>query len=325
MPQQQPSNKVELKDVDLVYLWVDGNDPVWQAKRNAFIGKPFGNSQTDCKGRYANNDELKYSLRSIEVYAPWIRKIFIVTDSQTPEWLDTSSPKIQVVDHKEILPAECLPCFNSVIIEHFLYRIEGLSEHFLYANDDMFLNKGVTPYDFFTPEGFPIIRLTRQPFRKYLISLRKRFFRKSLKNYTIKIDKSARLVEKKYGIYYSGKPHHNIDTYLRSDFRRIVEDTFCDEIMANNKHHIRHDEDVQRCIISYVALAEKRGELRYVTKKESFHLKIHTKRHYQKLDEIRPLFFCMNDTEKAQDDDRMAAKEYLEKRFPNRSQFEKQP
>ena len=91
----------------------------------------------------------KYSLRSVEMYAPWIRKIFIVTDNQVPKWLDTSNPKIRIVDHKEILPEVSLPCFNSRLIEHFLYKIPGLSEHFLYANDDMFINRPVTPATFF--------------------------------------------------------------------------------------------------------------------------------------------------------------------------------
>ena len=65
-------------DIDLVYLWVDGSDPAWRAKRNAFLGKAQDNSPENCKGRTADNDELKYSLRSVEMYAPWIRKIFIV-------------------------------------------------------------------------------------------------------------------------------------------------------------------------------------------------------------------------------------------------------
>ena len=86
-------------DIDLVHLWVNGNDPKWQAKRDACIGRPT-ERQENCKGRYADSGELKYSLRSIEKYAPWIRKIFIVTDDQTPEWLDTTNPKIRVVDHK---------------------------------------------------------------------------------------------------------------------------------------------------------------------------------------------------------------------------------
>lgn len=129
-------------DIDLVYLWVNGNDPKWQAKRDACIGRPSG-SQAHCKGRYADSGELKYSLRSAEKYAPWIRRIFIVTDNQIPEWLNTDNPKVQIVDHTEIMPAECLPCFNSAVIEMFLCNIPGLSEHFLYANDDTYFGKPV--------------------------------------------------------------------------------------------------------------------------------------------------------------------------------------
>ena len=83
--------------IDFVITWVDGNDPKWQAKRNRFIGNIVENSSVNCKGRYSNNDELKYSLRSIELYIPWIRNIFIVTDNQIPEWLDTSNPKIRII------------------------------------------------------------------------------------------------------------------------------------------------------------------------------------------------------------------------------------
>jgi len=310
-------------DIDLVYLWVDGNDPIWQAKRNAFIGKTDEGSPINCKGRYANNDELKYSLRSIEMYAPWIRKIFIVTDNQTPEWLDTSHPKIQIVDHTEIMPTESLPCFNSSLIEHFLYRIPGLSEHFLFANDDMYLNKKVKADDFYTSFGFPIIRLTRKPFRKLRWFWRENIRKKPLMNYSKMIDRSSRMVEQKYGIYHTGMPHHNIDAYLKSDYQRIIEKDFRDEFSANNKNHMRNDNDVHRSIISYIALAEKRGHLRYVTQKESMHVLIHKKRHYERLDKYHPMLFCMNDSQRAQDNDRIMMKNYLEKRFPEKSLFEK--
>ena len=130
-------------DVDLVYLWVDGSDPEWRAKRNASIGASEEKSAVNCEGRFADNDELKYSLRSVDKYAPWIHRVFIVTDNQVPAWLDTSNPKVRIVDHKDILPDACLPCFNSVLLEHFIYKIPGLSEYFLYANDDTFINKPV--------------------------------------------------------------------------------------------------------------------------------------------------------------------------------------
>lgn len=317
------NKKAEITDVDLVYLWVDGNDPVWQAKRNAFIGNTEENSPKNCKGRYANNDELKYSLRSIETYAPWIRKIYIITDNQIPQWLDTSNPKIRIVDHTEIMPAESLPCFNSSLIEHFLYRIPDLSEHFLLANDDTYINKKISIDDFFTSLGFPIIRLTHKPFRKLRWFWREKICKKALKNYSKMIDRSSRLVEKKYGIYHTGMPHHNIDAYLKSDYQQIIEKDFRDEFSANDLNHMRNENDIHRSIISYIALAEKRGKLHYVSEKESMIVRIHKKKDYVKLLKNQPLFFCMNDSEYANDEDRIMSKEMLAKRFPNKSSFEK--
>lgn len=310
-------------EIDLVYLWVNGNDPIWQAKRNAFIGKTEESSPINCKGRYADNDELKYSLRSVEKYAPWIRKIFIVTDNQTPQWLDTTNPKIQIVDHTEIMPTESLPCFNSSLIEKHLYKIPGLAEHFLLANDDTFINKQVTPSDFFTSKGFPIIRLTRKPLRKLRWFWREKICKKPLKNYSKMIARSSQLVESKYGVYYTGMPHHNIDGYMKSDYQRVVEEVLRYEFSQNNRNHMRSDNDIHRSVITYIALAEKHGELRYVTSTESMLVRIHKNKDYEKLQKDNPIFFCMNDSEYASDSDRNMSKDYLEKRFPKKSTFEK--
>lgn len=310
-------------DIDIVYLWVDGNDPVWRAKRDAFMGITDESSPITCKGRHANNDELKYSLRALEMYAPWIRKIFIVTDGQTPNWLNTSNSRVEIIDLTEIMPTECLPCYNSSLIEKFLHNIPDLAEHFLYANDDMFVNKNVSISDFFTPEGYPIVRLTRKPFRKLRWFWREYIRRKPLKNYSTTIANASQLVDDKYGIYYTGMPHHNIDAYLKSDNKRIAEEVLCNEFLSNRKNHKRSDDDIQRIVYSYIALAEKRGTLCYVTRKESMLVRIHRKKHYAQLQEYNPLFFCMNDSEYAQDEDRIAAKNYLNIRFPNKSEFEK--
>ena len=309
-------------EIDLVYLWVNGNDPVWQAKRNAFIGKTEEKSSTNCEGRYADNDELKYSLRSVELYAPWIRKIFIITDNQTPEWLDTSNPKIRIVDHKEIMPPQSLPCFNSSVIEHFICRIPDLAEHYLYANDDMFINKPVTPEFFFAKDGFPIIRFSRRPFRKLYIKFREKILKKELSHYNQITQNSARLVERKYNTYYSGKAHHNIDDCLKSDCIH-TEEVFKDEIEATLTNHVRSSNDIQRHLYYYVSLAEKRGHLSYVTQKTSFRFHIHNQKHYNKLEKYNPMLFCMNDSEYAQDCHRIMAKNYLGNRFPKKSQFEK--
>lgn len=309
-------------DVDLVYLWVNGNDPEWQAKRNACIGTAETQRGVNCKGRYADNDELKYSLRSVAQYAPWIHKIYIVTDNQVPSWLDTSNPKVRIVDHKEIMPEICLPCFNSAVIEHFLYNIPGLSEHFLYANDDMFVNRPVKPDDFFAQDGLPIVRFNRRPLRKFTLWFKEKVQGRALSNYVQTIRRSAEMVEKKYGIYYGGKTHHNIDAYLKSDYQHTAQ-VFDSEIKATFANHVRSASDVQRNIYSYVALAEKRAHLHYVTQRTSFRFHIHRENHYRKLERYNPMLFCMNDSEFATDDDRKRMAEFLSLRFPDKSQFEK--
>ena len=283
--------KSDIPSIDLVYLWVDGSDPEWLAKRNAFFGKIGKNTSTNFNGRYANNDELKYSLRSVERYAPWIRKIFIVTDNQTPEWLDIGNPKIKIIDHKDILPHESLPCFNSGLIEHFLHRIPNLSEHFLFSNDDTFFNKAVLPTTFFATDGFPIIRLNRKPFRRFRWFLREQIFKKPHKLHSRRVFNATELVKHKYGVYYNGLSHHNIDSYLKSDCVRVAEQIFKNEIDAMKINHVRSANDIQRIIYSYVALAEKRGHLRYVSSKESLHVHIQKDWHYKKLQKFNPTFF----------------------------------
>ena len=310
-------------DIDIVYLWVDGNDPAWQAKKDAFVGKTDESNPINCEGRYANNDELKYSLRSIEMYAPWIRNVFIVTDNQVPEWLDTSNPQIKIIDHRDLLPERCLPCFNSSLLEKYLYRIPGLAERFIFSNDDMLLNKPVSSGVFFASDGLPIIRLTRKPFRKLRWYWREVICKKPLKNYSKKIDHSSLLVERKYGHYFTGMPHHNIDAYSRSYYQQIVEEVLYEEYRANDASHIRNNNDIHRSVINYMALAERRGHLRYVNKKESMLVRIHKEKDYKKLQKLNPIFFCMNDSEYEQRSDRERAGDYLEKRFPNKSGFER--
>ena len=315
--------KSDTPSIDLVYLWVDGNDPEWQAKRNAFFGRKVENSSSNFNGRYVNNDELKFSLRSVERYAPWIRKVFIVTDNQKPKWLDISNPKIQIIDQNDILPDKSLPCFNSNVLEHFLYKVPNLSEHFLLSNDDMFFNKTVLPTTFFAKDGFPIIRLNRKPFRRFRWFLREQIFKKPHKLYSKALFNAAKLVKHKFGVFYNGLPHHNLDSYLKSDCLRVAEHIFKNEIDLTKMNHFRSANDIQRIVYSYVALAEKRGHLQYVSSKESLHVHIQKDRHYEKLKKFNPTFFCMNDTEYADDNDRMKLKMWLSTRFPEKSKFEK--
>ena len=318
--EQDKENKI--REVDLVYLWVNGNDPEWRKKKNSILPAVKENTGKNCEGRFADNQELRYSLRSAALYAPWIRRIYIVTDNQVPEWLDLSNPKIRIVDHTEILPPEALPTFNSRIIEHHLHRIPGLAEHFLYANDDMFFNRAVSPEDFFMPSGEPIVRFNRRPLRKLSLWIKEKVLGKKTSNYNLAIQNTARMVEKKYGKYIGHKTHHNIDAYRKSDYRHAYE-VFEEEIKATLSHRIRNDNDVQRNIFSYVPILEKRAKVGFVNQKESFRCHIDNERNFRKLEKTTPMLFCLNDSEYANDEHRRRVKPFLDKRFPEKSEFEK--
>lgn len=150
--------------IDVVYTWVNGDDPAWQRKRDAALGilTEVLNSQSTNQSRFVNRDELRYSLRSLAMFAPWVRRIFLVTDEQVPEWLDVDHAHVTVVDHKELFAGRGeLPTFNSHAIESRLHHIDGLAEHFLYLNDDVFLGRPVPPQTFFHGNGLAKIHLSR--------------------------------------------------------------------------------------------------------------------------------------------------------------------
>ncbi len=307
--------------IDLVYTWVDGSDPQWQAKHDAVSGvalRPADN----CKGRYFNNDELRFSLRSVEKYAPWINHVYIVTDGQTPDWLDTSNPKVTIVDHKEILPPEARPCFNAFVIEHCLHKIPGLSEHWLYANDDTFINRPVAPADFFAIDGLPIMRFTRGYLREATLFFKEKIIRHQVGAYPLALRKAARLVSLKHGIYYNCDPHHNIDAYLNSDYAHAHK-TYAAEVEPTLINHLRRSNDVSRVFVAFDSLARGRAHLQYVGRDVSFRLRIHKHDSYEKLRQSNPMFFCANDSEHCTDDDRRLCRHFLEARYPDKSQFEK--
>ena len=154
----------------------------------------FFRSKINTTGRYEDNQELKYSLRSVEKHLPWIRKIFIVTDNQIPTFLDVNHPKIQIVDHTELLPKEILPTFNSSVLDYFIYKIPDLSEHFLYANDDMFVNADLSP-SFFFNEGIPILRMKYNPLIKLKIQLKKTLNIR-INNYRLAIENAYTIFQK---------------------------------------------------------------------------------------------------------------------------------
>lgn len=175
-------------DIDAVVTWVDGDDLSFLAKRAEYAGRKTvpvfldkwraasnytgrgelaemrrrGRKTDEHKvidsaktsNRFRSNDELRYVLRSIDQNAPWIRKIYIVTNGQVPAWFDKSQSRVKIVTHEQIFPdLDNLPTFNSNAIELNIHRIPGLSEYFIYFNDDTFLGRPVQKEDFIDTMG----------------------------------------------------------------------------------------------------------------------------------------------------------------------------
>ena len=139
-----------MEKIDAVITWVDGSEPNYQRK----LKEHLSNNDT-IKRQYLQANEINLCVASIVKYAPFIRKIFIVTDKQSPN-LDSvkhivSKEKIEIVDHEEIFRdnKEFLPTFNIRSIDALLFKIKDLSEKFIYFNDDMFLVKKTNPEDWF--------------------------------------------------------------------------------------------------------------------------------------------------------------------------------
>ncbi len=142
--------------IDVVYTWVDDSDPAWRARyADALaVSRRVGrDDEAASPARFHNRDELRYSLRSLALYAAFVRNVYIVTAGQVPSWLDLDAPNLRVVPHDEILDDDCLPTFNSHAIESALHRIDGLAEHYLYLNDDFFFGREVEASRFFTGDG----------------------------------------------------------------------------------------------------------------------------------------------------------------------------
>lgn len=132
--------------IDIVILWVDGNDPKWIEEKNKYLPLEEQDGRTN---RYRDWGTLKYLFRGIEKYASWVNKVFLITCGHYPKWLNMKYEKLRLVRHDEFIPKECLPTFSSRAIDLNLHRIKELSEKFIYFNDDMFLTNYVTPNDFF--------------------------------------------------------------------------------------------------------------------------------------------------------------------------------
>ncbi len=141
--------------IDAVITWVDGAQPAHRRKREHWLAQtnPANENGTN-PHRWACSDELRYCLRSIANHAPWLARVWIVTDAQTPDLAGLPGDlraRISIVDHRALFAGHeaALPTFNSLAIESLLWRIPGLAERFVYFNDDVFLTAPLAPADVF--------------------------------------------------------------------------------------------------------------------------------------------------------------------------------
>lgn len=150
-----------MERIDFVLTWVDGSDQLWRAEKQKWEGREIGaasesvEANADCRYR-SDENMLRYWFRCVERFAPWVNRIHFITCGQKPAWLNEEHPKLNLVNHKDYIPAEYLPTFNSNAIELNIHRIADLAEHFALFNDDMFLLQPISPSYFFN-NGNPVL------------------------------------------------------------------------------------------------------------------------------------------------------------------------
>ena len=309
--------------IDLVYMWVDGNDPKWLEKKNYWQNKlNASNPYAVSKARWHDRDELKYSLRSVALYLPWVRNIFIVTDNQVPAWLNTNHPKIKIIDHKDIFPQDALPVFNSMAIEARIPYIPGLSEHFILSNDDFFVNTPLPPDFFFTPDGLPTSYTTEFSYKQLQEYRQKYSDRMWFKLWML----PTKLFVEKFNMpafYIIG--NHNMSGILKSTFLQTL-DMF-PEFKNTMYSKFRTENDVSLQLLSMVDYVNGKTKLydnNLVPPKFNCSpagVLIHGRPSI--LERSTPCLFCLNETQGTTDEINEEQIKYLRQRFPDKSEFEK--
>lgn len=246
-------------EIDFVVTWVNMDDPEWKAEFAKYSDKTVTEKNSVTDARFRDYGFLRYWFRGIEKFAPWVRKIHFITSGQKPEWLDESNPKIHLVNHRDYIPHEFLPTYNSVVIERYIHRIPGLAEHFVYFNDDFYIINHISPERFFR-NGLPCdiaafqynpswsqwyrriknnIRLINKHFDKpeVMTKFHDKWFDKSYGsrarwNYLLKY----------YDKFITLRTPHNAQPYLKSTFEEVWE-AEGKELTATSANRFRDSSD----------------------------------------------------------------------------------
>ena len=291
--------------MDIVYTWVDATaDHI----KNELIklGKDVNTS------RMKNNNELLFSLRSLEKFMPWHKgRIFIVTNDQIPTWLNVNHPRIKMIYHRDIIPKKYLPTFNSYVIEAHLFKIPTLTETFIYFNDDFLLNNFIDHDDIINQDWeIPIYT------NKNRINVKE-----SNKIWVSGIYNTANLLNKfNYDLYFL---HHSPFIFYKSNLKYIY-NVLQHEFKKSLHNKFRSKNDISICHGNYIhSLNFELGTI--VDNDSSSHFFIAkddvTENDLNKIFNLKTKYLCINDEYKKASTQKLIEKILL-RNYPKKSQFE---
>ena len=301
--------------IDIVYTWVDGSDSIWRKKRQEALLKMSDIQETEQHGnvewRFRDNGELRYSLRSLEKYFPNHGNIFIVTDSQVPDFLKQHK-KITIIDHKDFMNPSSLPTFSSKNIISQIPKISAISEKFLVLNDDIFLGPDFQITDFFSHKPlFYFIPFEESQVQAQIVSWRS----------------GEEILKEKYPDYIS------LNSYVTHTPKGVIKKDFFDmcaefpEILKQVSYETfrsMKNPGIIGDLFSRWMIHTKRGTLGI---KKDLYIQSSHANFWPLFDNFHNIpFFCINDTgDNIDKDDTSLRKisQVLEQLFPEKSCFEK--
>lgn len=271
--------------IDVVYTWVNRDDPKWlNSWMETFPDEIFDPDRFTC------NHELRYSLKALYKYAPWIRNVYVVSNCERPEYLK-SEKKVIWVDHADIFPnTSFLPTFNSHAIESCLHRIAGLSEHFIYLNDDVFLNQPCYPSDFFDCVGRSISFL--EPYGMVAIN---DDCEEEIPDYLKAANNSGRLLKEKFPFYDARQLHMHVPFALRKSVLQELENLYPSEFYLTRLAKLRSNKDLNVTSFLYHHFAMVSGSAIPGSASSLIVRPNNIQKILQKNNDLRYRFLCFND------------------------------
>ncbi|TFD82583.1 sugar phosphotransferase [Cryobacterium fucosi] len=302
-------------DIDLVFSWVDGSSSDFQRERAKRMQAYVVGEGDESDARFRQIDELKYALRSVYMFAPWVRRIFIATDSPAPEWL-AEHPRVTIMRSEDFFPdTSALPTHNSHAVESQLHHIPGLSEHFLYSNDDMFFGRPVGPELFFSPGG-----ITKFVEASTRIGLGDNDPTRSGFENAARVNRA--LLRERFGKVTTRHLEHTAAP-LRKSVLRELEAEFPEDFARTAASRFRSATDISVTNSLYHYYALMTGRAVEQTKARSLYIETTLKLALRQMNKLRKRrdqdMFCLNDgsfPEISDDVRRAAVTDFLERYFP---------